>query len=312
MKRRSERTRLPWRGAPVAVTVAAAGTIAVVAIAYAGGVNPTVASGIDFGPTASVAPGMDTRPLVTATAAPNSHGSGLVSLATTGIPGFTSIPSAQMGSPAPAQATGPSGGSGQQTAPPTSGDSRSNPQASPAGAVSTPSVSFPPDARTTLSVPQTGRPATDPSLTTSAGSSTLSAPTLSIGSSGGSSSTGSSDAQVGGTAAGAPSGTTPGRGSDSSGATGATTGGGAGSGVFTGRSAVGGTGATTAGSGRAGRWSGTGDPAASNRGSHPDRPTSEAHGSVSPSFVPPDYPVVVADATGARHGQSGSRRPKSR
>lgn len=299
------------------MTVAAAGTIAVVAIAYAGGVDPTVASGINFGPTvsatsaASVAAGTDKRPLVTAPAVPTSHGSGMVSLATTGIPGFTRIPSAQLGSPAPDQGPGPPDGSGRQTAPSTAGDSR----APAGGAASTPSLSVPPDVHTTLSVPRTATPATTPSLTTSAGSSTPPASALAVGSTGASSSAGALDERAGGTGTGASSGITPNRGSGSTGSTGSTggtSGGGAGSGVSTGGFGVGGTGGLSAGSGGTSRWSGTGHPAASNRGSRTDRPPSEGHGSVSPSFVPPDYPVVVADATNIRHGQSGSRHPTSR
>lgn len=274
-----------------------------VAIAYAGGVDPTVASGINFGPisgsTVSATavlpagsglgtplPGPGSGP-GGASAAPG----GPVGLATTGIAGFSRATDARAGSSSPGGSspggTGPSGG---PAAPSTAGNPRPAGDAVPmSGTVPSPDVTAPQGLHTTVSSPQVSRAAPpDPAVANPVSTQTS---TLAAGRTGGS---GPADG-LGYGAAGLNTGSSA-----------------ASSNVGSGGDSTAGDNKESAGPGRPAGSGDSTDSTTSGRGSHPTQSAPAGHGGFSPSFIPPDYPVVVADSTAPAHGHSGSRHSKSR
>ncbi len=275
MQRRSEPGRLPWRSAPVAVTVSAVGAIAVVAIAYIGGAEPTVAGGIKFnysgGPTvASVSADRTPTPSgaqlsAVGPAGPYTQLAGpLVQsrTATASLPAAASGPASSAPVPLggglsgyqPRAALGPGGAHGGSADP-----------AASAQPGTTPSLTVPPDVHNAVSVPVPK--ATAPTVT--APPATADVPpapqtsTLAAGEAGG----GATGTAVEGLSAGHQ----------------------VGSQVRSDGSAV-----------------AEGTPTATTL------PNPGTGTGISPSFVAPDYPVVVADSTSHGHRKSGSSHSKSR
>ena len=275
MQRRTEPGRLPWRSAPVAVTVSAVGAIAVVAIAYIGGTDPSVAGGIKFnssgGPTvASVSadPTLSPSGAQLSAAGPAGPYTRLAGPLTLGRTATGSLPAATSGPAASAPA--PHGGdlSGYQPQAALEPGGLPSGPADPAPseqAGTTPTLTVPADVHNTVSVPvpETTAPSVTAPPATPAVPPTPQTSTLAAGEAG----SGTTRGAVGSLSSGQKVG-----------------------------SQIGSDGSALAGS----------TPTVT---TVPNRGTGT---SVSPSFVAPDYPVVVADSTNHGHRKSGSSHSKSR